>query len=420
MYALVDCNSFYCSCERLFRPELLKRPVVVLSNNDGCIVSLTKEAKLLGLKMGEPFFKVEKLIKEKKVAYFSSNYALYGDLSNRVMSILEEEINDVEVYSIDEAFLKLEAMEQFEYQRLGEKIKERVFLEVGIPVSVGIAKTKVLAKIANHIAKKNAEAQGVFVFPDDGKKDDVLKKFPVSEIWGIGSSSSMKLLMLKIKSAYDLKYYENEKEIQKILTKKGRQIQDELREISCVETESFEKKKTILSTKSFGASVYLLKELEEAISVYITRACEKLRKEESLAASMLIFIRTNPFKETPQYAMQAMVHFSTPTDNTFVMIKEGKRLLEKIFLEGFEYKKAGVMLMDLSDSDSFQLSLFDDPKKINQNENLMKVVDKINQRYHEVVVKSLACGTEGRWKMQRQFKSPSYTTRWSDLLKIKI
>lgn len=413
--ALVDCNSFYCSCEKIFRPDLRNKPVIVLSNNDGAAIAFTKEAKALGFgQMCEAFFKLKDKVRKHNVAVFSSNYTLYDDISKRVMNVLREFSPKVEVYSIDEAFIEIEA-EENELESIGRKIRSEIFRKVGMPVGVGISFTKVLAKVANKLSKKN---NGVCVLVNQDVVNKNLKDFPVRDIWGIGSRSAVKLNMLNIKTAYEFKIYPEEAMIQKMLTKVGREIQDELRGINCLSLEQAEDKKNTGNSRSFGHDVYTKKELREALAQFATNASLKLRNQNSVCYSMTAFIYTNPFKPVPQYFGEGGVRFSSGTNDVLKIIQGAHAILDEIYKPGYGYKKGGVLLNHIVPRNECQLDLFNqDPS---DNENLNQVVDIINKKYGPGTIKSAACGIDQEWKTIHAYISRHYTTDWNDLLEIEL
>lgn len=414
-FGLVDCNSFYCSCERVFRPDVRGRPAIVLSNNDGCAIAFTKEAKALGLgEMCAPYFELKSIIEKNKVAVFSSNYALYDNFSRRVMSILSGFTPRLEIYSVDEAFLELDGITNL--LEHGQNIRRDVLQFTGIPVGVGIATTKVLSKVANKISKKE---NGVCVLEHEQKIDQILKGFPVSDLWGVGRASSSKLNMLGIKSAYELKMYKDEKLLQKLLTKTGRQIQDELRGISCLSIEEAEDKKNTGNSRSFGAPVYFKRELQEALADFATHSAEKLRGQQSVCFSLTVFIHTNSFKsELPQYHGIGTKKFSSGTADTFRIIKGCHQVLDDIFRSGYEYKKAGIILNHIVPRTENQMDLFAEHGR--DQETLLQVVDLINKRYGTKTIQSAACGIDPSWRAVSNFRSPKYTTAWSEILRIKL
>ena len=416
-FGLVDCNSFYCSCERVFRPDLRHRPVIVLSNNDGCAIAFTKEAKAVGFgNMCEPYHQIKERIKKYDVAVFSSNYALYDNMSRRVMEVLREFTPRLEIYSVDEAFLEFDGFDDWDLLEYGHKIRHDILRQTGLPVGVGISTTKVLSKVANKIAKKD---RGVFVMKDEASIDQVLRHFPVKDIWGVGQASAAKLGMLGIKTAYDFKVYRDEKIIQRLLTKTGRQIQDELRGISCLPMESPEDKKNTGTSRSFGDSVYTKAELREALAEFSTKAAEKLRRQKSVCYSLTAFIHTNPFKEgSPQYYGVGSENFISGTSDTFRLIKGSHQILDKIYKPGHEYKKAGVLLNHLVPRHENQMDLFTEHGE--DNEKLTQVVDLINKKYGSLTIKSAACGLNQNWRTIANYRSQKYTTSWQDLLRINL
>ncbi len=414
LYGLVDCNSFYCSCERVFHPEARNRPTIVLSNNDGCAIAFTKEAKAVGFgQMCEPFFKIKDRIREYNVAVFSSNYTLYDDMSKRVMKILAGYTPELEVYSVDEAFLSLEGFDNYDLFEYGRKIRKDLLCQTGIPVGVGISTTKVLSKIANKMAKKNS---GVWLMTQEKQIDEVLRKFPVRDIWGIGSASARKLQMLGITTAYDFKVYKNENLIQKLLTKTGREVQEELRGVSCLPMEDVQDKKNIANTRSFGSDVYDKSDLREAVATFCTKVAEKIRFQESVCSSLTVFIHTNSFKEVEQYYGVGTHQFMSGTSDTVKMIKAAHGVLEHIYRPGFAYKKGGVILNQIVPKNESQLDLFNPDTA--DNERLSGVVDLINQRFGPLTVKSAACGINQSWKLRSDYKSRRFTTNWNEILEI--
>lgn len=412
---LVDCNSFYCSCETVFRPDTRNRPVIVLSNNDGCAIAFNRKAKDIGFgQMCEPYFMIKDRIKKHNVAVFSSNYTLYDNMSKRVMEILRGFTANLEVYSIDEAFMDMDGYDYFDLMEYGKKIRGEILKQTGLPVGVGISKTKVLSKLANRLAKKNA---GVLVLKDDKDIDEALKVFPVRDIWGVGSRSAMKLNMLGIRTAYDFKYYRQDNIIQKLLTKTGRQVQEELRGVNCLEMEHAEDKKNTGTTRSFGCQVFTKHDLREALAEFATHAAEKLRRQEGVCFSLTAFVHTNPSKDVPQYYGSGHFNFVSGTSDTLKIIKGAHKVLDDIYRVGFEYKKGGVILNHIVPRSENQLNLFDTDTE--DNEHLSSVVDLINKRYGSYTIKSAACGVHQKWRTIADFKSQRYTTSWNEILKIK-
>ena len=418
VFALVDCNNFYVSCERLFRPELIGCPVVVLSNNDGCIIARSNEAKELGIAMGTPFFKIQSLIKRHKIKVFSSNYALYGDLSNRVMDILQKWEPEVEIYSIDEAFMTLPPSRVCSLTEYAQQLKNRVLQCVGIPVSVGIASTKTLAKIANRIAKKNGYYKGVFDLTDNENIDTALQATRVEDVWGIGRRYAQKLNNHGIYDALQLKGI-NDKWVRKHLTISGLRTVMELRGISCIVSDNSQShRKSIVSSGSFGREVSSSADLKEAISSYASIAAQKLRSQKLAAGFIHVFLTTNQFKgDQPQYSKSMMVSLPQPSSYTPTIIKSALHGLDQIYKDGYHYKKAGVMLTGISSGKHKQLSLFG--SDIKESNCLMNAVDYINSKWGRNTMQSASAGFAKPWSMQQSFKSPSYTTSWQELPLVK-
>ncbi|WPU66708.1 Y-family DNA polymerase [Peredibacter starrii] len=411
---LVDCNSFYCSCERVFKPETRGRPIIVLSNNDGCAIAFSREAKAIGFgQMCEPFFETEERIKKHKVVVFSSNYTLYDDMSKRVMTLLKNYTPELEVYSVDEAFLSLDGYDHFDLVEYGKKIRKDILKITGIPVGVGISKTKVLSKIANKLSKKS---KGVWVMNTDKEIDEALKNYPVRDIWGIGSASARKLNLLGITTAYEFKMYKNENLIQKMLTKTGREVQEELRGVRCLEMEEVEAKVNIANTRSFGKDTYSKRELQEAIATFATKCAEKLRYQDSVCYGLSVFVHTNAFKEIEQYYGSGSFVFGSGTSDTIKIIKAAWHVLDQIYRPGFGYKKGGVILNHIVSKNENQLNLFNqDPS---DNEKLSNVIDLINNRYGPRTIKSAACGINHAWKLRADYITKRYTTNWNEILTV--
>ncbi len=419
IFALVDCNSFYCSCERVFRPDLTNKPIVVLSNNDGCAVARTDEVKALGLPLWAPYFQIKEDLKKHNVHVFSSNYTLYGDMSARVMNTLAGFAPEMEVYSIDEAFLSFTGMEQFNLVQLSKEIRKTVLQNTGIPTCIGLGPTKVLAKVANKIAKKDKKkTEGVFDLCDTDFKKAMLSQFPVEDIWGIGKQSAQKLHDHRIKTAKQL-MESDPNYIQKILTVVGARIVKELNGVSCLDLEiDIEDRKQIVSSRSFGHQVKSITDIQESIANHVTTACEKLRKQNLMCKNITVFIQTNPFKNTPQYHRAANMNLLSGTSVTPKLIQSAFTLLEGIYKDEFEYKKCGVILNDLYSKQTQQLDFFGKSDSVEQ-ETFMKTIDQLNQFHGKGTVKFAACGIDQFWKMLSEMKSPCYTTRWSELLKVK-
>ena len=426
VFALIDCNNFYASCERVFNPLLENKPVIVLSNNDGCCVARSNEAKKLGIKMGEPFFKIKDLIEKNKVNVFSSNYELYGDISNRVVNTLFTFSPDVEVYSIDEAFVNLKNLAAKDYTNTGKQIREKILSWTGIPVSVGISPTKTLSKVANEFVKKNKSLNGVLSLIDYSEEeiDNLLRELDVSDIWGIGRQYSKKLREDGINTAYDFKY-SNPKYIQKIMTIGGIKTQQELKGISCIPIEyEIPDKKGICSSRSFGKNVTTFNELKEAISTYTTTASEKLRLQNSKCFRITVFIRTNPFRiNDKQYSNSCSYNFQEATKYTPDLIKAGISLLNKIYKPGYYYQKAGILLTEIIPQGKEQESLFNldhlqykNPKK----DLVIQKVDEINSLFGNNTLIFGSSGIKKEWKIKSEKRSDRYTTCFNEILTIKI
>ncbi len=419
IFALVDCNNFYASCERLFNPRLEKKPVIVLSNNDGCVIARSDEAKAIGIKMGAPAFEFEELIARYRVHVFSSNYALYGDISNRIMSVLFELAPDVEVYSVDEAFLDLTGMKYEELTAYAGKIRKVLKQWVGVPVSVGIGPTKTLAKIANHLAKKKPRNHNILNLCAENDPDEVFKNIPISEIWGVGPAFDKLLQEKNIRTILDFKNTD-EHWIRKHMGVIGQKTLYEIRGISCISLEKFPPdKKNICISRSFGVPVTSYEELEQATSTFATRAAEKIRSQHSCARAATLFIMTNRFSNTPKYVNSVVVQFPVATNSSAEIIHYALKGLKKIFRQGYLYKKSGILLSDLIPENQLQYSVWDDVTKKKIRE-LMQTVDKINARVGQGVVKFAVQGTKRRWKMHQERLSPKYTSNWNDILIIEI
>lgn len=420
VFALVDCNNFYASCEKLFRPDLKDTPVVVLSNNDGCVVARSREAKSLGIKMGVPVFQIKAEMQRHGIFAFSSNYALYADLSSRVMRTLEEMAPRVEVYSIDEAFLDLTGIESaLSLVEFGQQVRERIGHWIGITVCVGIAPTKTLAKLANHAAKKYPATQGVVDLTNPDRQRRLLALVPVDDVWGVGRRLSKRLNALGITTALDLANASPRAirdQFSVVLERTVRELNGE----SCIELEEISPtKKQIVCSRSFGVKVTQFELLREAVCEYATRATEKLRKEQQQAKVLTVFIRTSPFKDNePQYSNSASGELLIPSCDTRDFIELANHLLKRIWKDGFRYAKAGVMLSDFYDPGMFQPGLFDDVSTRANSQQLMSVLDSINQSGAGKVFFA-GQGTKKDWSMKREHLSPAYTTRWDQLPRVK-
>ena len=416
--ALVDCNNFFCSCERVFNPALIGKPVVVLSNNDGCIISRSEEAKALGIPMGAPLHEQQEVIRKHDVQVFSSNYTLYGDMSARVMSILREEVPEIEVYSIDEAFLKLPLNFNEEMARA---LRTRVLQWTGIPVCIGIGSTKLLAKLANRHAKKNkALTGGVFDLTRYWDPEGILADTPTDGLWGVGRNLAARLAKMGIKTALDFQHADPAS-IRKSMGVVGERMFRELNGISCLELETMPPdRKGVMASRSFGSPVESLEELEEALANHVARASEKIRRFGLLATGMEVFLQTNRFRaDQPQYSPGIGRTLDRATHSTAELMATARDLLQRIYRPGYRYKKTGVQLTNLVSQEEYQPGLFDQvkPGRIDVD----KIVDEINRRLGDPknpVITRASQGTEGlgrRWRMKSERHSPHYTTDWNQL-----
>jgi len=416
VFALVDCNNFYASCERVFDPSLKDRPIVVLSNNDGCIVARSNEVKALGIPMGVPFFEQKAIIKKHNVAAFSSNYQLYGDMSQRVMDSLRLFAPDMEVYSIDEAFLRLDHLHPRNLYEYCKTIRAKVMQWTGIPVSIGIGPSKVLAKVANRIAKKQTD-NGVFDIRSQEVQDKILRTLDVEKIWGIARRWAERLNRIGIHKASELRDA-SPTVIRKHLSVVGERLVRELRRHSCIDLEDIQPRKNIMSSKSFGALLTEKKPMEEALSNYAARACEKLRKQNSRAQAVYVFVQTNGFRKTDkQYSNSITYNLTIPTSDTRLIIEAAKFCLSRIYKQGYRYKKTGVMLLDLIPASVEQKHLFVDSDQ-RPRDHLIDVVDRINRDHGPDTLFFGAQGVSREWKMRCGLRSPRYTTQWNELLMV--
>jgi DNA polymerase V len=415
MFALVDCNNFYVSCERVFDPTLLHRPVVVLSNNDGCVIARSQEAKLLGFKIGTPAFQAESILQRHQGVMLSSNYTLYGDMSHRVMETLSMFTPEIEIYSIDESFLSLFGQKSlYEY---GQRIKSTVYQWTGIPVSVGIAPTKTLAKVANKIAKK--EGSGVYVLDNDKGIKLKLSTFDVEDVWGIGGQYSAMLKAHHIDTALKLSQQKDEW-VLKHLTIVGLRLVHELRGESCLSLDLItQPKKAICSSKSFSRPVETFEDLSQSISEYASTAAAKLRAQSSAATLISVFISTNRFKDEPQYGKSATMKLNVPTNFTPHIIRCATSILETIFKKGYKYKKAGIILSGIVDNNHRQIDLFSNPVHLNKQDSISSTIDSVNNRFGRKSIIFASAGIHQDWQMRRAKLTPSYTTRWDELVIVK-
>ena len=414
MFGLMDCNNFYANCERVFNPALNGKPVVVLSNNDGCVIARSNEAKALGIKMGVPAYQIKQEVREQGVAVFSSNYTLYGDMSSRVMSILSEMAPEIEIYSIDEAFINLEGI--MNLQSLGAAIVNRVIRGTGIPVSLGIAPTKTLAKVANKFAKKYPAYHRLCIIDTDEKRIKALKLTDIADVWGIGHRQVVKLEQQGVKTAYDFTQLSGSW-VRKNMTVTGERTWKELRGLSCIDMETAPPaKKQICTSRSFGKMIEDFTTMSEAIATHASTCARKLRQQKSYAISLMVFIHTNNFREDlPQYWKNAHIKLPVPTDDTLEIVHHALAGLNNIFMKGYQYKKAGVIITEIA-SGGVQQNLFDTIDR-NKRNRLMQALDKINGNFHSHV--RLAVQGNGReWKLKQEQLSRRYTTDINEVLTI--
>lgn len=417
MFALVDVNSFYASCETIFRPDLQGRPVVVLSNNDGCIIARSAEAKKLGIKMGDPYFKCKDYFRQQGVVCFSSNYELYADMSNRVMTTLEEMCPRVEIYSIDEAFCDLTGVRNCRVlEEFGRELKDTVYRNTRLPVGVGIAQTKTLAKLANHAAKTWKATGGVVDLSNVERQRKLMALLPVDEVWGVGRRISKKLEAMGIKTVLqladtDIRFIR--KHFNVVLERTVRELRGE----PCLGLEEFAPvKQEIVCSRSFGQRISTYEEMRQAICLYASRAAEKLRGEHQYCRFISAFVKTSPFAlNEPYYGNSTSVKLLTPTQDSRDIIAAATKCLDAIWRDGHRYQKAGVMLGDFYSQGVAQLNLFDDNAPRQNSEKLMEVLDHLNAKDGRGTLYFAGQGIQTAWQMKREMLSPRYTTRFSDL-----
>lgn len=409
----MDCNNFYASCERVFNPALNGKPIVVLSNNDGCVIARSNEAKALGIKMGVPAYQIKDLVNSHGVAVFSSNYTLYGDMSGRVMSILAGLAPELEVYSIDEAFINFDGIQ--DVQSLGTKIVNKVTCGTGIPVSLGIAPTKTLAKVANKFAKKYPAYNRLCIIDTEEKRIKALQLTDINDVWGIGRRQASKLENQGVKTAYDFTQLSGTW-VRKYMTVVGERTWKELRGLSCIDMESAPSaKKQICTSRSFGKMVEDIETMSEAIATHASTCAKKLRKQKSYAASLMVFIHTNNFREDlPQYWKNTVITLPVPTNDTLEIVHYALEGLRNIFMQGYQYKKAGVIITEIVTS--AQMGLFDTVDR-DKRERLMRAIDKVNGE-HRQLIKLAVQGTGREWKLKQEQLSQRYTTDMNEILTI--
>lgn len=414
VFALVDCNSFYASCEKVFKPSLEGRPVIVLSNNDGCVIARTPEAKALGISGFEPAFKYREIIDKNNVAVFSANFTLYGDLSSRVMATLRRFSPEMEIYSIDEAFLSLTGM-NIDREAYGRNIRHVVKQWTGIPVSIGIGPTKTLAKLANRFAKKYAGFGGVLDVTGHPRMDELLAKTKVEDIWGVGRRYSKFLNRHGIQNALQLSKADDNW-VRKHMTVMGLRTVEELRGNPCIEgQEAPPPKQCIMTSRSFGRDVHAKEELGQAAAEFTAMCAEKLRKQGSKASLLTVFIASNSFRDEPQYSNSITLGLPEATDYTPRLLELAGQGLKSIFKTGYSYKRAGVLLSGIGPRDTVQLDLLQACRESPGEYRIMQAVDAVNARLGRDTVKYAAAGMDRPWKMNQKKLSPRYTTTWADV-----
>lgn len=418
MYGLADCNNFYASCERVFNPSLAGRPVVVLSNNDGCVIARSNEAKALGIEMGDPYFQIRELLRRNDVAVFSSNFVLYGDMSRRVMSLLKKFVPAIEVYSIDESFLDFSGMDTECLDELGHRIARTVRRHTGIPISLGIAPTKTLAKIASKLCKKYPKLNGCCFMYRPADIEKVLRSFPIGDVWGVGRRWAKMLEGAGVRSAWDFTQLPQEW-VRKRMSVVGVRMWKELRGEACIGFEEMPAaKKRIATTRTFARDIAEERELHRCIAQYAASCAEKLRRQNSVCGEVQVFILTDRHKEQqPQYYESRLVKLSVPTDSTLELTRAAADLLHRIYRKGVSYKRAGVILSDIRSKTGTQGDLFDRTDR-EKHDRLMKTMDRLNAAYGRHRVMTAAEGFEP-FKMNRQHLSDRYTTDWEQIIRVK-
>lgn len=414
MYALVDCNNFYASCERAFNPKLRGLPIVVLSNNDGCVIARSNEAKALGVPMGAPAFQFQEMFDQHNINVFSSNYALYGDMSSRVMSILAEYTPDIEVYSIDEAFLKFDGFENYDLKSYGIKIHERILRGTGIPVSLGFAPTKALAKLANRIAKKFPELKNTHIIDTEEKRIKALKWLPVEDVWGIGRRHAARLIALRVRTAWDFTQMPEEW-VRKNMSIVGLRLQRDLKGLPTIGAEKIQDKKNICCARAMTGMTSDVDFLRERVATYAGTVAAKLRKDKLHAGLVTVFLQTNRFREDLA-PYNPVINFPVefPTNSSLEIIRIAQLGLERIFRAGYMYKKIGVMVGKITPETPHQVNMFwnEDPR----HRELMAAIDVTNKKNGKEIIKFGGMALDRKWKMKQERLSPFYTTRFSDII----
>jgi len=418
-YALIDCNNFYVSCERVFNPKLVGKPVVVLSNNDGCVVARSNEAKKIGVTMGVPYFKVSHLEKEQGLIALSSNYPLYGEMSNRVMTLLGEFAPRQEVYSIDECFLLVGGMSEFE--QTARQIKATVQQSLGLPICVGIAPTKTLAKLCNNVAKSTTALAGVLDYDSvsEDKQTRMLRAIKVREVWGVGRKLAEKFHDMGIDTALDLRQSDADLMAKQFSVVTKRTIL-ELRGTPCVGMESVgEARKHIVSSRSFGRAVYTLEELEEAVTSYASKACEKLRRDQSIAGEVAVSVRTSAYADD-SFGDGEVISLPSATDDTMLIVKHALQALRMVYKPGYAYQKASITLGKVMPREGRQISLFSVTEENEKSEKMMKALDATNARFGRGTIFLAGEGIDQSWQMKAEHKTPAYVSDWDEIPRVRV
>ena len=418
MYALVDCNNFYTSCERVFNPNLEKKPVAILSNNDGCVISMSDEAKALKLPFGAPIFKWETFCKRNNISVLSSNYPLYGDMSCRVMSILEQFTPDVEVYSIDEAFLQFNGFENYDFKDYGLQIRQRILKWTGIPTCIGIAPTKALSKVANKIARKfPKKTKGAYVIDSEASRIKALKWIKLESVWGVGRGLQKRLKAKGCKTAYDFTQLDDEW-VRQTFSITEWKLKKDLEGIATIQLDESTRKRAIATTRSFDYTYDDIDYIKERVSTFATSCAEKLRKQDSSCYMIIVSLSSNRHKKNlEQHRVSTIVSFPYPTDSSLIISREAVKAVQAIFKKGIKYKRAGVVVTGLVPTDNYQIDMFsrEDPK----HKPLMHAIDTMNKKYKSDKIKIGNQDLERTWKMRQERLSPRYTTNINDIIVVK-